>query len=56
MSKIKLAGPLSHSADVMLPRIEHDLRRRLVLADPTSPLKYLIAYTVKKGQPFLLIP
>lgn len=25
-------------------------------ADRTSPLKYLIAYTVKKGQPFLLIP
>jgi quercetin dioxygenase-like cupin family protein len=25
-------------------------------ADRTSSLKYLIAYTVKKGQPFLLIP
>ena len=25
-------------------------------ADHTSPLKYLIAYTVRKGQPFLLIP
>ena len=25
-------------------------------ADRTSPLTYLIAYTVKKGQPFLLIP
>lgn len=24
--------------------------------DRTSPLKYLIAYTVKKGQSFLLIP
>lgn len=25
-------------------------------ADRNSPLKYLIAFTVKKGQPFLLIP
>jgi quercetin dioxygenase-like cupin family protein len=24
--------------------------------DTTSPLKYLIVYTVKKGQPFLIIP
>ncbi|MBY6241479.1 cupin domain-containing protein [Methylosinus sp. Sm6] len=24
--------------------------------DTSSPLKYLIAYTVKKGQPFLIIP
>jgi quercetin dioxygenase-like cupin family protein len=24
--------------------------------DASSPLKYLIAYTVKKGQPFLIIP
>jgi hypothetical protein len=24
--------------------------------DRKSPLKYLIAYTVKKGQPFLIVP
>jgi quercetin dioxygenase-like cupin family protein len=24
--------------------------------DASSPLKYLIAYTVKKGQPFLIVP
>ncbi len=33
--------------------IEHTIFRN---ADRTAPLKYLIAYTVKRGQPFLIIP
>jgi quercetin dioxygenase-like cupin family protein len=33
-------------------------RQHLVFRNPdrTAPLKYLIAYTVKKGEPFLIIP
>jgi quercetin dioxygenase-like cupin family protein len=33
--------------------VPHTISRN---ADRSSPLKYLIAYTVKKGRPFLLVP
>lgn len=35
------------------PNDEHTIFRN---PDKTAPLKYLIVYTVKKGQPFLIIP